>query len=72
MNEILLAIIQPVLLLLAAPLFSGVSRVLRAKMHTRRGPSVFQDYYDLIKLFKREDVRTRDSGAPFLFMPVYF
>lgn len=72
MNEILLAIIQPVLLLLAAPLFSGVSRVLRAKMHTRRGPSVFQDYYDLIKLFKREDVRTRDSGAPFRIMPVLF
>lgn len=72
MNEILLAIIQPVLLLLAAPLFSGVSRVLRAKMHTRKGPSVFQDYYDLIKLFKREDVRTRDSSAPFRIMPVLF
>ncbi|MEA5020636.1 MAG: NADH-quinone oxidoreductase subunit H [Gordonibacter sp.] len=72
MNEIVLAIIQPVLLVTAAPLFSGVSRVLRAKMHTRKGPSVFQDYYDIIKLFKREDVRTRDSGVPFRIMPVLF
>lgn len=72
MNEILLAIIQPVLLVIAAPLFSGVSRVLRAKMHTRKGPSVFQDYYDIIKLFKREDVYTKNSGAPFRVMPVLF
>lgn len=72
MNEILLAIIQPVLLVIAAPLFSGVSRVLRAKMHTRKGPSVFQDYYDIIKLFKREDVCTKNSGAPFRIMPVLF
>lgn len=72
MNEIVLAIIQPVLLVAAAPLFSGVSRVLRAKMHTRKGPSVFQDYYDIVKLFKREDVRTRDSGVPFRIMPVLF
>lgn len=72
MNEIILAVLQSLVLLALAPLFSGVSRVLRAKMHTRRGPSVFQDYYDIFKLFRREDVRTRDSGFPFRIMPVLY
>ena len=54
--EIIVAILQALLLVLLAPLFSGTSRWLRAKMHTRRGPSIFQDYYDIAKLFKRQDV----------------
>ena len=72
MNEIILAVVQPLLLLALAPLFSGFSRVLRAKMHGRKGPSIFQDYYDLAKLFKREDLRTENSGFPFRIMPVLF
>ena len=27
-----------------APFFSGLGRVIRAKMHNRRGPSIMQDY----------------------------
>lgn len=72
MNEIILAIIQALVIVAIAPFVSGVSRVLRAKMHTRRGPSVFQDYYDLVKLFKREDVRPRNAGIPFRIMPPLF
>ena len=52
MSEILLALVQPLLLLVLAPLFSGFSRVLRAKLHGRKGPSILQDYYDLFKLLK--------------------
>ena len=72
MNEIILAIVQPLLLLLLAPLFSGFGRVLRAKMHGRKGPSIMQDYYDIAKLFKREDLRTEHAGLPFRIMPVLF
>ena len=43
---ILIGLIQALLLLVVAPLFSGFSRVLRAKMHNRRGPSIFQNYRD--------------------------
>ena len=50
MTEIIIAIVQSLLLVLLAPLVSGTARWMRAKMHTRRGPSVLQDYYDIFKL----------------------
>jgi hydrogenase-4 component C len=66
---IFLAILQALVLTAVAPLFSGLSRVLRAKMHSRRGPGLLQDYRDLIKLLKRQDVATADSGPIFRLMP---
>ena len=71
--EIIVACVQCLLLVLLAPLFSGTARWLRAKMHTRRGPSIFQDYYDLIKLLKRQDLHTANSSfVSRLMPPLYF
>src|SRR5512135_294706 len=53
---ILIGLLQALLLALAAPLFSGFSRVLRAKMHSRHGPPLLQNYYDLIKLMRRQEI----------------
>lgn len=72
MNEYILAVVQSLALVALAPLFSGFTRVLRAKVHRRRGPSLLQDYYDIAKLLKREDLRTKTSGFPFRAMPVVF
>ena len=76
MNSLLIfiavAILQALLVLLIAPFVSGLSRVIRAKMHTRKGPSIFQDYRDIAKLFKRQDVRTKDSSFIHRFMPVLY
>lgn len=69
MTEIIIAIVQALLLMLLAPLVSGTARWMRAKMHTRRGPSILQDYYDIAKLLKRQDVRTKDSSFVFRLMP---
>jgi len=55
-TSLLIGLGQAVLLLLVAPLFTGLSRVLRAKLHARKGPDLFQDYRDLLKLLKREEV----------------
>ncbi len=66
---IILAIAQTVILFLLAPLFSGLSRVMRAKMHSRKGPGILQDYRDLIKLMKRQDVAPSASGRMFRIMP---
>ena len=65
-----LAIFQAILVLLAAPLISVMSRVIRAKMHTRQGPGLLQDYRDLVKLMQRQDVWPPDSGWVFRAMPV--
>lgn len=69
-TQILFAVVQAVLMLALAPLLSGFTRVLRAKMHTRRGPGLLQDYRDILKLMKRQDVRPPAAGFAFRIMPV--
>ncbi|HDS1117410.1 TPA: NADH-quinone oxidoreductase subunit H, partial [Pluralibacter gergoviae] len=48
--SLLFAVIQALVLFAFAPLLSGVTRVLRARLHNRRGPGVLQEYRDLVKL----------------------
>lgn len=60
--QIIIALVQGILLVLLAPLVSGIGRKFRARMHTRKGPSVFQDYYDIAKLLKRPDVHSNASS----------
>jgi hydrogenase-4 component C len=66
---ILVGLLQALGLLAAAPLVSGLSRVLRAKMHSRRGPSLFQNYRDLAKLMKRQEVVSSQAGWIFRLTP---
>lgn len=70
--NLLLWIVQVLVIILIAPFISGFSRWLRAKMHSRRGPSVFQDYYDIAKLFKREDVHSAESSFVHRFTPILY
>jgi formate hydrogenlyase subunit 4 len=45
--------LQLVLLLLIAPLLSGIIKTLKARLQTRRGPGILQTYRDLFKLFRK-------------------
>lgn len=63
------ALFQAALLLVLAPLFTGISRQIRARMHSRRGPGILQDYRDLQKLLKRQEVAPASSGMMFRIMP---
>lgn len=68
-----IAALQALLLLLAAPLFSGLARVLRAKMHSRKGPPLLQNYRDIAKLMKRQEVVAAQASwvfraAPYVMM----
>jgi formate hydrogenlyase subunit 4 len=50
----LIAVIaQMAAVLLLAPLITGVNRTLKARLQTRRGPSVLQPYHDLYKLARK-------------------
>ena len=69
----LIGLFQAILVLLAAPFFSGFSRVLRARMHNRRGPPISQNYRDIAKLMKRQEVVSEQAGwifraTPYLIM----
>nr|WP_276309755.1 respiratory chain complex I subunit 1 family protein [Brenneria salicis]NMN92045.1 hydrogenase-4 component C [Brenneria salicis ATCC 15712 = DSM 30166]RBP59503.1 hydrogenase-4 component C [Brenneria salicis ATCC 15712 = DSM 30166]RLM29432.1 hydrogenase 3 membrane subunit [Brenneria salicis ATCC 15712 = DSM 30166] len=66
---LLCAVIQALGLLAIAPLMSGMARVIRAKMHSRQGPGVWQDYRDIFKLLKRQDVSPQHAGGVFRLMP---
>lgn len=67
--NVLFPIIQALALFAAAPLLSGVTRVLRARLHNRRGPGVLQEYRDLIKLLGRQSVAPAASGWVFRLTP---
>jgi len=60
---------QAAALLLLAPLVSGFCRVLRAKIHTRTGPGLLQDYRDILKLLKRQEVVPEGAGIVFRATP---
>lgn len=59
---VIFALAQAVILLMLTPLFTGISRQIRARMHSRRGPGIWQDYRDIHKLFKRQEVAPISSG----------
>ncbi|POP46420.1 hydrogenase 3 membrane subunit [Superficieibacter electus] len=64
-----LALLQALVLFAFAPLLSGITRVARARMHNRRGPSVLQEYRDIIKLLGRQSVAPAASGWVFRATP---
>ena len=63
------AIVQALILLALAPLFSGISRMIRARIQSRRGPGVLQDYRDIAKLMKRQNIWPDNAGWVSKVMP---
>ncbi|MGS8686223.1 NADH-quinone oxidoreductase subunit H, partial [Salmonella enterica subsp. enterica serovar Infantis] len=41
----------------------------RARLHTRRGPGVLQEYRDIITLLGRQSIAPADSGGVFRLTP---
>ncbi|QNU68831.1 NADH-quinone oxidoreductase subunit H [Ruminiclostridium herbifermentans] len=71
-TSILKLIVQIIIILLIAPIFTGVIKVLKAKAQHKIGPSIFQPYYNLIKLFKKDLVVSNTSSwiynvAPYIY-----
>src|SRR5258705_12713956 len=64
---------QTALVLGLAPLLSGVTRKIRARLLRRQGPSVLQPYRDLLKLIRKEAVVAENASwlfraAPYLIL----
>ena len=56
---------------LAAPLVIGVQRAIEERIESKQGPSVFQPYYDLAKLFRKESLVPLVSSPVFRFGPYF-
>ena len=65
----ILFIIQLILVPALSPLIIGVTRKIKARFQNRSGASVYQPYYDLWKLFHKDEVISETSSWIFRYTP---
>lgn len=68
-DMLLFALLQALLLFFISPLMAGISRMIKARMQSRRGPGVLQEYRDIVKLMRRQDVSPTAAGVISRLMP---
>ena len=69
LQRILFNVLQAAVVLIFAPLASGVLSRLKEMVQSKRGPSIFQPYRDLWKLFHKDEIVSEDSSWIFRFTP---
>lgn len=71
--DLLRLVAQVFLLLLCAPLVSGIIKKIKALLQNRMGASIFQEYFDLYKWWRKPTIITPASTILFVLAPlVYF
>jgi formate hydrogenlyase subunit 4 len=68
-REIILELVQLLLVLLIAPLFTGYVRKVKARLLQRRGPPLWQPYLDLVRLLRKEVVLAENASWLFRAVP---
>ncbi|MEI6533098.1 MAG: NADH-quinone oxidoreductase subunit H [Candidatus Roizmanbacteria bacterium] len=66
---IVVLLFQILFIPLFSPLLIGVIRRIKARMQNRQGASIIQPYYDLWKLFQKDEVISKDASWIFRFAP---
>ncbi len=69
-NTYLLAIFQILIVLALSPLLSGIIKKVKAFFQIRKGPSVFQPYYDIAKLLRKDSVVSENVSWIFHAAPI--
>lgn len=69
MIETVISITQGLLLIILAPLFTGILRKIKALMQHRKGNSILQPYHDLAKLFRKDSVVSENASWLFRIIP---
>ncbi len=68
-STFIVSAIQILLMVLAAPLVSGIIRKTKARFQNRRGATIFQPYLDLAKLLRKEVIIPSTSSWIFRITP---
>jgi formate hydrogenlyase subunit 4 len=68
-NKIVFNLIQVLVVMAFAPLVKGVLTRLKENVQSKRGPSIFQPYRDIRKLFHKDEVVSMESSWIFRFTP---
>ncbi len=66
---VILGVLQAFLLVLFAPLITGIMKKVKARTQKRVGSSIFQPYYDIIKLIKKDETVSEQSSWVFRLNP---
>ncbi len=67
--EIIITIAQLILFIAAAPILSGLIAKAKNNIRMRKGQSIFQPYYNLVKLFSKEEVVSETASWIFKVTP---
>ncbi|MHB1502556.1 MAG: respiratory chain complex I subunit 1 family protein [Acidimicrobiales bacterium] len=62
--------LQVLTIVLAAPLVSGFTTHVEARIQGRRGPRILQPYFDIVKLFSKENLAPEEASWVFLVGPI--
>jgi len=68
-NPFIISLLQAIIIMLIAPLITGVIRKFKAWMQHREGASILQPYRDLNKLFRKDEVVSEYSSILFRIIP---
>lgn len=73
MTEFFLNFVQALGVMMCSPLVSGIIKKSKARLQNRRGPGIFQPYFDLAKLLKKHSVTSATVSWIFSLAPyIYF
>ena len=70
MNPIAIAIFQIIVIISLAPLLGGMMKKVKSFFQIRKGPSIFQPYYDIAKLLRKDSVVSENASWIFHAAPV--
>ena len=68
-TQVLAIILQTLLLLALAPLITGCIKNWKARLQNRRGPRIWQPYFDLLKFLRKDMVISEHASWIFRAMP---
>jgi len=68
-DKIIFNVIQVIVVMAFAPLIKGIGTRLKENVQSKRGPSIFQPYRDIWKLFHKEEIVSEHSSWIFRFTP---
>lgn len=72
-TSIFVSIAYALLIMLFAPLVTGVIKAAKASLQNRRGPQIVQPYYDIFKLLQKDSVLSPTTSWIFTLAPyIYF
>lgn len=70
LEKIAIILIQLLAIIVLAPLLSGMIKKIKAFFQIRKGPSIFQPYYDIAKLLRKDSVVSQNVSWIFHAAPI--